>query len=440
MEFHIAHEQVIQGRKKYLIPILLTNVKTDKIKDPDLRMYVESHTYLDSRDKVMIFTENYDLSHCGTESFFSRSKIFKICISMVQANLKKRLHYAMPRIPLRKLKANKNGKHEIHNVPDKPESHVGTIAKRILNAKMGKGKAIDKNITVKNMIGTDVAAQNENTDKIRRKHPEYNEGKKLHKIMKMAEKMHHMGDLVLTRIEKRQLTKIYFRLEKLTKETHLDTSATESDTSETTPDSCSHSSSQPEAEEYLSSVAVDKLSEVDGRLDMHTTVDEDCGEDQYEGAMGGVFQDVEDSSCEIDAEKNFVVIADVHFCRGEDEIEGAVGGVVEEPLDRTSSRNSFLSEETGKHNAVMVGCQIDSDSSIEFDHPKQSKRWIRWRKGKHNENILKLVNVIKKTVPQGEEGFQWGQEESSNSDGYSDGGWDFETDGKPLLPRQIHDL
>ncbi len=53
MEFHIAHEQVIQGRKKYLIPILLKNVKTNKIKDPDLRMYVESHTYLNCTDKVI---------------------------------------------------------------------------------------------------------------------------------------------------------------------------------------------------------------------------------------------------------------------------------------------------------------------------------------------------------------------------------------------------
>ncbi len=52
MEFHIAHQQVIQGRKKYLVPILIKNVKTGKIKDADLRMYLESHTYLDSTDKV----------------------------------------------------------------------------------------------------------------------------------------------------------------------------------------------------------------------------------------------------------------------------------------------------------------------------------------------------------------------------------------------------
>lgn len=52
MEFHIAHEQMIHGRKKYLIPLVLDNVKPGKIKDADLRMYVESHTYLDCKDQV----------------------------------------------------------------------------------------------------------------------------------------------------------------------------------------------------------------------------------------------------------------------------------------------------------------------------------------------------------------------------------------------------
>ncbi len=53
MEFHIAHEQMVQGRKRYLIPLLLDNVKPCEIKDADLRMYVESHTYLDCGDQVV---------------------------------------------------------------------------------------------------------------------------------------------------------------------------------------------------------------------------------------------------------------------------------------------------------------------------------------------------------------------------------------------------
>ncbi len=52
MEFHIAHEKVIQSRKKYLIPIVLNNIHSKTIEDSDLRMYIESHTYLDSSDKV----------------------------------------------------------------------------------------------------------------------------------------------------------------------------------------------------------------------------------------------------------------------------------------------------------------------------------------------------------------------------------------------------
>ncbi len=51
-EFHIAHEQVIHGRKKYIIPLILEKIKASEIQDADLRMYVESHTYLDCTDKV----------------------------------------------------------------------------------------------------------------------------------------------------------------------------------------------------------------------------------------------------------------------------------------------------------------------------------------------------------------------------------------------------
>ncbi len=51
-EFHIAHEQVVTGRKKYIIPLMLEKIKASEIQDADLRMYVESHTYLDCNDKV----------------------------------------------------------------------------------------------------------------------------------------------------------------------------------------------------------------------------------------------------------------------------------------------------------------------------------------------------------------------------------------------------
>ncbi len=58
-EFHIAHEQVVNGRKKYMIPLMLENIKAGEIQDADLRMYVESHTYLDCKDKVKIQVVGY---------------------------------------------------------------------------------------------------------------------------------------------------------------------------------------------------------------------------------------------------------------------------------------------------------------------------------------------------------------------------------------------
>ncbi len=61
MEFHIAHERVIQGNKKYLIPLMLGNVKPTRIQDADLRLYVESHAYLDCNEKVKLFCETFSV-------------------------------------------------------------------------------------------------------------------------------------------------------------------------------------------------------------------------------------------------------------------------------------------------------------------------------------------------------------------------------------------
>ncbi len=52
MEFHIAHEKVIWQRKKYLIPLMMEAIKSNDIRDADLRMYIESHTYQDCTDLV----------------------------------------------------------------------------------------------------------------------------------------------------------------------------------------------------------------------------------------------------------------------------------------------------------------------------------------------------------------------------------------------------
>ena len=53
-EFRIAHAQVTEkGRKNFLIPLLYEEVKLDDL-DADLKMYIETHTYIDTQDLVSV--------------------------------------------------------------------------------------------------------------------------------------------------------------------------------------------------------------------------------------------------------------------------------------------------------------------------------------------------------------------------------------------------
>ena len=63
----MAHERVVSGRKKFLIPVMKEDITLDDL-DPDLQKYIKTHTYIKAES---------DLSHT-----------------------KKRLVFAMPRIPL----------------------------------------------------------------------------------------------------------------------------------------------------------------------------------------------------------------------------------------------------------------------------------------------------------------------------------------------------
>ena len=74
-EFHIAHEQAVNGRRKLLIPILLGDISDMKIPD-ELKVYLETHTYL----KVDHSTESGN------------------------AITQKKLRFAMPQTPLKDLK------------------------------------------------------------------------------------------------------------------------------------------------------------------------------------------------------------------------------------------------------------------------------------------------------------------------------------------------
>ena len=50
-EFHIAHEQVVNGRKNFLIPLLYENIDPNEL-DADLKIYIGTHTYIDCKNLV----------------------------------------------------------------------------------------------------------------------------------------------------------------------------------------------------------------------------------------------------------------------------------------------------------------------------------------------------------------------------------------------------
>ncbi len=71
-EFRIAHEQVVSGRRKFLIPVLLEDI--NKLNVPnDLRLYLDTYTYLEVQSSDSL--------------------------------ARKKLRYAMPKTPLKDLKS-----------------------------------------------------------------------------------------------------------------------------------------------------------------------------------------------------------------------------------------------------------------------------------------------------------------------------------------------
>ncbi len=375
MEFHIAHEKVIQGRKKYLIPILLKNVETNKIKDADLRMYVESHTYLDSKYKVnwcqLIATSSVSVWPMYDVLFYT----FEL-----QQNMQKRLHYAMPRVPLAKLKPQKNNNNQ-------RESHVATIAKRIGNAKLGRRQTEDE-----------LETQEGKHESLETVEIEVNSAEELSEVMNHSEDESEaeddcrlgnvdtagtVGGTDLSKKEQKQLRKIEKRIRRaLKRKIFKGDPILDSSNEETSPTVSSDSSSQKTCDEI-------SASEQDS----------------------------------FDEGSRFEITADVHqvVSDDQDELEGAVGGV-EENVENTEKIALIELEQRE---------MISSDSSS--DTQRKVLTWMEKNKGEEAKprRFRKL-----RTFQVGEfapEEIQWGQEESSESD--SEGGWDFETGGMPLLPR-----
>ena len=53
-EFRIANQLVVDGRKKFLIPLLYEDVGDEEL-DADIKLYIEIHTYTDCKDLVLVF-------------------------------------------------------------------------------------------------------------------------------------------------------------------------------------------------------------------------------------------------------------------------------------------------------------------------------------------------------------------------------------------------
>ncbi len=249
--------------------------------------------------------------------------------------MKKRLHYAMPRVPLHKLKPNIHNTHEIFN--DESRSHVDTIAKRIQNAKLERRQSCDLSI------------------------PDD------------AENMSMGGE------------------------------SDSSDQTSSVEDTDSSCFSESEGE-----------TNIEGHNEMP------------QGEVGST----------TDGPDMFEVTADIHneFATGGDEaeLEGAVGGVREEDFtwEQTSHPGEVFEMPASDH--------MTSESLPESDHFKTSEFVQDWIGRLHNKQKVntnkeeKGEHFIANITDFNEEKMiQWGEEESSDSEG----GWDFETGGMPLLPR-----
>ena len=109
-----------------------------------------------------------------------------------------------------------------------------------------------------------------------------------------------------------------------------------------------------------------------------------------------------------------------------------MGGVEDDVTQDTNTKLFLLNERAP---ADQQKINFYSDSSTEADQRNTSKRAKGYQQRKRTENKKKKKKIEKEKAQHwgakhDTECF-WGQDESSESDG----GWDFETGGMPLLPR-----
>ncbi len=312
----------------------------------------------------------------------------------------------MPRVPLHKLKS---GHHQVVDVEKGPNNHVGTFANRIAKSKMGKRQAKRENVKSTPRAKRAGRANNGTTEMDDKLNSVQNKGATLkHKKVKMSEQaaeMREMGDskipshvsgmlhnirhmktLNVNRKQRKQLEKIESLLEKFHKAHKLRQSAEES-----------------------------------SRLSGDSNCDTETSEGEYDVEVSLKDMALRDISNELDEGGRNEITLDVHNEEGEEELEGAVGGIGELYHHQDTNMNTYTEEDKN-----------DSDSSLESDQFETHRLTRSWSQSKHTQQKRKR-SPVEKGITLSKQEIQWGEEESSDSD--SEGGWDFETGGMPLLPR-----
>ncbi len=206
---------------------------------------------------------------------------------ILQEYMKKRLHYAMPRVPLHKLKMKLNGVSADLDVEKRPESYVGTMAKIIRYVKTGVQKAGDKQCEendaavcdvfeqeggaacfVKPKISLDIVQNcKRNThDKRRRSKPEH--GKTHQKLTMLAHKIEDLTDFDLHPKDRKKLKNIVSTMQKIYKRTQKRKENTGNDSSDTTsPTMSSESSSQRDNSDSASDIQSDAGENIEARVE-----------------------------------------------------------------------------------------------------------------------------------------------------------------------------
>ncbi len=326
--------------------------------------------------------------------------------------MRKRLLYAMPRVPINQLK-NFQGQGNAH----KPVSHVTTLAKRITNgkrqrqnpddfaenafdtqnqrnAKLEKEPTIKRKIQLSNFWTTIHPRRHKIVQRVRPTRRRVM-GKKYLKALKIKRKTFDVEHFDLHKREQTNLRKIERRLREVYQREGMRFVLVDSDSS---------NSSEFETGSDVT------------RPDLDVETDTSILNDENVQVM-----DVGDAvRVEFDAEVH-------HEPESDEELEGAVGGVVEEPLGRARDAALHFNKKT-EMNPADLDVEIASDSSSEYDHSNTKRVFKGWFGRRRKCESLKMGQL--KKLETGPAGIQWGKDERSDSD--SDKGW-MNDEGTPLL-------